>query len=105
MRDSGATTTFRVAALNQIWLAERNNALHFDLTFGGARSQVLTTSKEKWGPHGELGLGWGGWGGVYTSADFIESDTRIVFGVRGHGIAAGPILGMVLAGLVMGGAM
>lgn len=104
-RQTEKTTTVRVAALNQLWLSKKSNALHFDVSLGGARSEILTTGVERWGPHAEVGLGWGGWGGVYASSDFLEDDTRVVFGFRGHGIAAGPIVAMVLAGLALGGAL
>ncbi len=100
-----STTVFRVAALNQLWLSKRNHATHLDFTLGGARSDILTSGVKLWGTHAELAMGFGGWGGMFFSGDFLDRDTRVVIGFRGHGIAAGPIVAMALAGLAMGGAL
>lgn len=102
---SDATTVFRIAAMNQMWLSKRNHAAHLDFTFGGARSEVLTSGVKLWGTHAEVGMGFGGWGGLFLSGDFLDRDTRVVLGFRGHGIAAGPIVAMALAGLAAGGAL
>ena len=100
-----STTVFRIAAINQMWLSKRNHAAHLDFTFGGARSDVLTSGVQLWGTHAELAMGFGGWGGMFLSGDFLDRDTRVVLGFRGHGIAAGPIVAMALAGLAAGGAL
>lgn len=100
-----STTVFRVAAVNQMWLSKRNHAAHLDFSLGGARSDVLTTGVPLWGTHAELAMGFGGWGGMFLSGDFLDRDTRVVLGFRGHGIAAGPIVAMALAGLAAGGAL
>lgn len=100
-----STTVFRIAAINQMWLSKRNHATHLDFTFGGARSDVLTSGTKLWGTHAELAMGFGGWGGLFLSGDFLDRDTRVVLGFRGHGIAAGPIVAMALAGLAAGGAL
>ncbi len=99
------TDAWRIASHNQIWLSKKPHGIHLDLTFGGVRSEVLTSGIALWGTHAELGFGWGGWGGVYAGGDFLDRDTRIVFGFRGHAIAAGPIIALALAGLAMGGAL
>ena len=104
-KSTDATTVFRVAAMNQMWLSKRNHAAHLDFTFGGARSDVLTSGVTLWGTHAEVGMGFGGWGGLFLSGDFLDRDTRVVLGFRGHGIAAGPIVAMALAGLAAGGAL
>ncbi len=100
-----STTVFRVAALNQMWLSKRNHAAHLDFSFGGAQSDVLTSGVRLWGTHAEIGMGFGGWGGLFLSGDFLDRDTRVVLGFRGHGIAAAPIVAMALAGLAAGGAL
>lgn len=100
-----STDAVRVAALNQLWLSKKPHAMHIDFSFGAVRSDVLTSGIALWGSHAEVAFEWGGWGGVFASGDFLDRDTRVVFGFRGHGIAAGPVLAMVLAGLAMGGAM
>ncbi len=99
------TTVFRVGGINQLWLSKKKHAMHLDFTIGGARSDVLTSGVKLWGSHAELAMSWGGWGGVFFNGDFLDRDTRVVMGFRGHGIAAGPILAMALAGLAMGGAL
>lgn len=100
-----STTVFRVGVINQLWLSQRNHAPHLDFTIGGAQSDVLTSGTRLWGTHAEVAMGFGGWGGLFLSGDFLDSDTRVVLGFRGHGIAAGPIVAMALAGLAMGGAL
>ncbi|MGH1341003.1 MAG: hypothetical protein ACRBN8_05600 [Nannocystales bacterium] len=105
VESSNDTTVFRVAAINQMWLSKRNHATHLDFTFGGARSDVLTSGVRLWGTHAEVAMGFGGWGGLFLSGDFLDRDTRVVLGFRGHGIAAAPIVAMALAGLAAGGAL
>ena len=100
-----STTAFRIGAINQMWLSKRNHATHLDFTFGGVRSEVLTSGVKLWGTHAEVAMGFGGWGGLFLSGDFLDRDTRVVFGFRGHGIAAAPIVAMALVGLAAGGAL
>lgn len=99
------TDAWRVGLYNQIWLSKKAYGLHLDLTLGTVRSDILTSGTALYGTHAELAFGWGGWGGLFASGDFLDRDTRIVFGFRGHGIAAGPIVALALAGLAMGGAL
>lgn len=95
--------TWRVGLLNQLWLGQRRNALHLDLTFGGANSSVLDAPGRYWGTHAEVALGFGGWGALALSGDFLDQDARFVLAMRGHGIATGPMIALVLLGLVAGG--
>jgi len=98
-------TAVRVGAFNQLWLSQKRHALHVDITLGAVNSSVFKAATGRfWGTNAELGLGFGGWGGVFVNADFLDQDTRIVFGFKGHAIAAAPIVGLVLAGLAAGGA-
>jgi hypothetical protein len=99
------TDVFRVGAINQLWLTKKNYGLHLDFTIGAVQADVLTSGIRLWGTTAELAMGFGGWGGLYLSGDFLDEDTRVVFGFRGHGFAAGPIIAMALAGLAIGGAM
>lgn len=95
----------RIALVNQLWLSQKRNALHADLSFGTVRSTVLDANGQFWGTHAELAVGWGGWATFFGSADFLDRDLRAVFGFRSHAIAAGPIVGMVLLGMLAGGAL
>lgn len=95
--------TWRVGLLNQLWLGQRRNALHLDLTFGGANSTVLDAPGRYWGTHVEVALGFGGWGALALSGDFLDQDARFVLGLRGHGIATAPLIALVVLGLVAGG--
>ncbi len=99
------TDAWRVALLNQLWLSQKPHAMHLDFAIGTVRSQVLTTEASLYGSHAEVGFGWGGWGAVYAGADFLDRDTRVVFGFRAHGVAAGPIIAAALLGLALGGAL
>lgn len=105
VEQSSRTDVFRVGAVNQIWLTKKQYALHLDFTLGAVQADVLTSGYRLWGTHAELAMGFGGWGGLFLSGDFLDDDTRVVFGFRGHGIAAGPIIAMAIAGLAIGGAM
>ncbi|GEM_PF-1106853 len=96
-------SSWRLALLNQLWLSQKRNALHLDVTLGGTNSSVLDATGRYWGTHVELGLGFGGWGGLFVSGDFLDQDARVVFGLRGHGIATGPAIALILLGLVAGG--
>jgi hypothetical protein len=96
--------SWRVALLNQVWLSQRRNALHLDFTLGGINSTVLGSQGRYWGTHAEVAIGVGGWGGLYFAGDFLDSDTRVFMGLRGHGIATGPLIALVILGLVAGGA-
>ncbi|MFO7565336.1 MAG: hypothetical protein R6X02_22020 [Enhygromyxa sp.] len=95
--------SWRVALLNQIWFADKRNALHLDITLGGVNSSVLNATGRYWGTHAEVALGFGGWGGLYMAGDFLDSDTRVFIGMRGHGIATGPLIALIVLGLVAGG--
>jgi hypothetical protein len=99
------TDAWRVGLHNQIWLSKKPHGLHLDFTLGGVRSNVLTSGQPLWGSHAELGVGWGGWVGLFASGDFLDRDTRVVFGLRGHALAAAPIVALALAGMALGGAM
>jgi hypothetical protein len=103
--ETDRTDAFRVGLYNQLWLSQKPHAMHIDFTFGTVNSEVLTSGRALWGTHAELGFGWGGWGGLFAGGDFLDRDTRVVFGFRGHGLVAGPIIGLALAGLAMGGAL
>lgn len=99
------TDAWRIAMLNQLWLSRKPHAIHLDFALGTVRSQVLTSEASLFGTHAELGFGWGGWGAVYAGADFLDRDTRVVFGFRAHGVAAGPVIAAALLGLALGGAL
>ena len=102
---SERTDVFRIAALNQLWLTKKNYGLHLDFSLGAVQADVLTSGYRLWGTHGEVAMGFGGWGALFMSGDFLDEDTRLTFGFRGHGIAAGPIIAMAIAGLAIGGAL
>jgi hypothetical protein len=95
--------TYRIALLNQLWISQKRNALHLDFTLGAANSQVLDYTGRYWGTTAEVALGFGGWGGIFMSGDFLDGDTRVVLGLRGHGIATAPMIALVILGLVAGG--
>jgi hypothetical protein len=101
--ETGPIRSWRIALVNQMWLAQKRNALHLDFTLGGVNSSVLDAQGRYWGTHAELALGIGGWGGFYFAGDFLDSDTRVFMGVRGHGIATGPLIALIVLGLVAGG--
>jgi hypothetical protein len=103
--DTKRTDAVRIAVHNQIWLSKRPHGLHLDLSVGTVRSQVLTSDAKLWGTHAEVGFGVGGWATLFAGADFLDRDTRIMLGLRAHGIAAGPIIAMALAGMAIGGAL
>ncbi len=94
---------WRIALVNQIWLAQKRNALHLDFSLGTVNSSVLDAEGRYWGTHVEVALGFGGWGGLYMAGDFLDQDTRVFFGMRGHGIATGPLIALIVLGLVAGG--
>ncbi len=99
------TDVFRIGALNQLWLTKKNYGLHLDFTLGAVQADVLTSGLRLWGTSAEIAMGFGGWGALFMSGDFLDEDTRLTFGFRGHGIAAGPIIAMAIAGLAIGGAL
>lgn len=103
--ERSVTPAFRIGLLNQLWFGPRRNGLHLDATLGLVRSTVFKASSDQRysGTNVEIGFGFGGWGGVFTNADFLDGDTRIVFGFKGHGIAMAPIAGLVISGLLLGG--
>ena len=95
--------SWRIGLVNQVWLSQKRNALHLDFTLGGVNSTVLDAKNRYWGTHAEVALGFGGWGGLYMAGDFLDQDTRVFFGMRGHGIATGPLIALIVLGLVAGG--
>ena len=99
------TDTWRVLLVNQLWLSKKRNGFHLDLDLGLIRSTVLGSVKQFWGSNAALSVNWGGWGGIFMSGDFLDHDTRIVFGFRGHGMVTAPAIGLVLLGLLAGGAL
>jgi hypothetical protein len=99
------TDAWRLGVHNQIWLSQKQHGLHLDFTLGTVRSHVLTSGLPLWGTHAEVAVGWGGWFGLFAGGDFLDRDTRVVFGVRGHALAAAPIIALALAGMALGGAM
>ncbi|WP_106089306.1 hypothetical protein [Enhygromyxa salina] len=101
--ETDAIRTYRVGLINQLWLSQKRNALHVDFTLGAANSSVLDFTGRYWGTQAELGLGFGGWGGVYLAGDFFDGDTRVFMGMRGHAIATGPMIALIVLGLVAGG--
>jgi hypothetical protein len=98
------TTSARFGIVNQLWLSQKRNAFHLDLTIGLVRSTVLDFRDVFNGTHAEIAGGWGGWGSLFVSGDFMYHDARIVAGFRGHGIATAPAVGLILLGLLAGGA-
>lgn len=99
------TPATRIALVNQLWLNQKTHAPHIDFTLGGVRSPVLTEGIALIGTHAEVAFGWGGWGAVYAAGDFLDRDTRISFGFRGHAIAAGPLVALAILGAALGGAL
>ena len=99
------TDTWRVLLVNQLWLSKRRNAFHLDFDLGIIRSTVLGGDKQFTGTSAGISANWGGWGGIFLSGDFLDHDTRVVFGFRGHGIATAPAIGLILLGLLAGGAL
>ncbi|MCH9680438.1 MAG: hypothetical protein K0V04_03305 [Deltaproteobacteria bacterium] len=99
------TPSMRIGLVNQIWLSQRPHAPHIDITLGGVRSPVLTSGVPLIGTHAEIAFGWGGWGAVFASGDFLDQDTRVGFGFRAHGVAAGPIIALAILGAALGGAL
>jgi hypothetical protein len=99
------TKALRFGLVNQLWLSQKRNAFHLDLTVGLVRSTVLTYKGIYTGTHVEVAGGWGGWGALFIGGDFMDGDTRVVGGFRGHGIATAPAIGLILLGLLAGGAL
>lgn len=99
------TPATRIGLVNQLWLSQRPHALHIDVTLGGVRSPVLTSGVPLIGTHAEVAFGWGGWGALYAAGDFLDQDTRVSFGFRAHGIAAGPLVALAILGAALGGAL
>lgn len=103
--DTDRTPAVRVGLVNQLWLSQKPHAMHIDFTLGGVRSPVLTSGIPLIGTHAEVAFGWGGWGALYAAGDFLDRDTRISFGFRAHGIAAGPLIALAVLGAALGGAL
>lgn len=99
------TDTTRVLLVNQLWLSKKRNGFHLDVDLGIIRSNVLGSTAKFFGTNASLSANWGGWGGIFMSADFLDKDTRVVFGFRGHGMATAPAIGLILLGLLAGGAL
>jgi hypothetical protein len=97
-------TAWRIAMINQLWFSHTRNAPHLDFSIGTVNSNVLDQGRY-FGTHVDLGLGFAGWGGPFMAADFLDGDVRFVAGVRGHGILTGPLIGLVLLGMLAGGAL
>jgi hypothetical protein len=84
------TDTWRVLLVNQLWLSKRRNGFHLDLDLGIIRSTVLGGDKQFTGTSaGDLGQ-LGRLGRHLPQRRFLDKDTRVVFGFRGHGIATAP---------------
>jgi hypothetical protein len=94
---------YRVALINQIWFTQKKNGTHLDISLGAVNSPVLEFSGRFWGTHAEAAIGFGGWGQIFFGADFLDRDVRAITGFRGHGIFTGPLVALVLVGLVAGG--
>ncbi|RMG95611.1 MAG: hypothetical protein D6705_13195 [Deltaproteobacteria bacterium] len=102
------TQAVRIALVNQLWLWHRPHAFHIDASVGAVRSGVLGPDEkihDLWGTHAELALGFGGWGALVVSGDFLDEDTRIVFGFRTHALVGGPLFGLTALGLWAGGVL
>lgn len=105
VQETKRTDSVRVGLLNQFWLMKRPHGLHLDLTVGAVRSDVLTSNYKLWGTHAEVGFGVGGWATLFAGADFLDRDTRLLFGLRAHGVVSAPIVLLALAGMAIGGAL
>ncbi len=103
--DTERTPAVRIGMVNQIWLSQRPHAAHIDFTIGGVSSPVLTSGVPLVGTHAEVAFGFGGWGAVFASGDFLDQDTRVGFGFRAHGVAAGPLIALAILGAALGGAL
>jgi len=106
-RPGGATRTdaTRIALHNQIWLSKKAHGFHLDLSAGVVRSAVLDSGRSLWGTHAEIGVGIGGWATLFAGGDFLDRDARVMLGMRAHGIGAGPLIALALAGMAIGGAL
>ncbi len=103
--DVAFTNGTRVALLNQVWLSQKRHAFHLDFSLGVVRSTVLNSTDRFFGTHADVAVGVGGWGALFVAADFLDRDTRLAFGFRGHGIAAAPVATLIALGLLAGGAL
>lgn len=103
--ETSRTTATRIGVHNQIWLSKKAHGLHLDLTVGTVRSAVLDSGRSLWGTHAEIGFGVGGWATLFAGGDFLDRDARVMLGMRAHGIAAGPLIALALAGMAIGGAL
>lgn len=99
------TDATRIALMNQVWLSKKPHGLHLDLSLGVVRSAVLDSNVALWGTHAEIGFGIGGWATLFAGGDFLDRDARVMLGMRAHGIAAGPLIALALAGMAIGGAL
>lgn len=99
------TDAWRIILVNQLWLSKKRNGFHLDLDLGVVKSNVLGSKNKYYGTHAALSANWGGLGGLFLAADALDSDARIVFGFRGNGVAVAPVIGLVLLGLLAGGAL
>lgn len=103
--ESEHTDAWRVVLVNQLWLSKKRHGFHLDLDLGVVRSNVLGSAGKYYGSHASLSANWGGLGGLFLASDLLDNDSRIVFGFRGNGVAAAPVIAMVLLGLLAGGAL
>ncbi len=106
--ETARTQATRIALVNQLWLWHRPHAFHLDASIGAVRSGVLGRDErihDLWGTHVELALGFGGWASLVVSGDFLDEDTRIVFGFRTHALAGVPVAGLTALGLWAGGVL
>ena len=97
--------SWRIGVVNQIWLQNRNFSPHLDLTVGTIYSSILDFPGRFWGSHVEVAYAWGGWGGFFLAADFLDRDTRFLGGFRAHGIAALPISALLVMGVAAAGGL
>ncbi len=105
VRETTRTDATRIALHNQIWLSKKAHGFHLDLSAGVVRSAVLDSGRSLWGTHAEIGVGIGGWATLFAGGDFLDRDARVMLGMRAHGIGAGPLIALALAGMAIGGAL
>jgi hypothetical protein len=104
------TPAFRVFLVNQLWLSQKRNGFHLDVDLGIVRSQRARQHEPASCPRTAAtpacrptGAAWGGH--VPGRRPARPATAAIVFGFRGNGAAAAPIIGLVLLGLLAGGAL
>ncbi len=105
VEETGTLEGLRISMIHQIWLSQRRNALHVDLSVGGVQTTVFDAQGRFWGTHAEVAVGWGPWASFFGSADFLDRDLRAVFGFRTHAMVGAPVFGLLVLGLLAGGAL